>query len=157
VFSSLLVIPEVVLPAERLAAHVTGVRTLVRVGSDVYEQVVRLAKLPVAVRANVPFLGLATRRGCRHCGHLLLDVPGQGHGPGVAFYLATGERGRMSPESRPDRVHVQRREVAVEQTSRASESGGGELHRFPCGHHGDDGIVRLQIITNTTVIANKLS
>jgi len=127
-----------VLSAERLAAHVTGVRTLVRVGPDVYEQVVRLAKLPVAVRADVPFLGLAAWRGCRHCGHLLLDVPGQGHGPGVALYLATGKRARMSPESRPDRVHVQRREVAVEQTSRTAESGGGELHRFSCGHHGGD-------------------
>jgi len=140
VFSLLLVIPEVVLSAERLAAHVTGVRTLVRVGPDVYEQVVRLAELPVAVSANIPFLGLAARRGGRHCGHLLLDVPGQGHGPGVALKLASSVRTRMSPKSRPDRVHVQRREVAVEQTSRASESGGRELHRFPCGHHDGDGM-----------------
>lgn len=52
-----------VLSAERLAAHVARVRPLVRVRPDVYEQVVRLAELPVAVRAHVPLFGLAARRG----------------------------------------------------------------------------------------------
>lgn len=101
-------ISEVVLSAERLAAHVARVRALVRVRPDMYEQVVRFAEFPVAVRANVSFLGLAARRGRRDRGHLLLDVPGQGHGPGVAFHFrdAAGELARVLPEPRPDRVHI---------------------------------------------------
>jgi len=70
------VISQVVLSAKSLAAHVAGVRSFVGVRALVYEQVVRLAELALAVRADVPFLGLAAWRGCRHCGHLLLDVPG---------------------------------------------------------------------------------
>jgi len=70
-----------------------------------------------------------------------LDVPGQSHCPGVALYLATSKRAGMPPESRPDRVYVQRWEVAVQQTACATESGGGELHRIPGGHHGSS--VRL--------------
>jgi hypothetical protein len=135
------VISEVVLPAERLAAHVARVRTLIRVSPDVYEQVVGLAELSVAIRANVPFFGLAARRGCRDRSHLFLDIPGQSHSPGVALYLAASERARMPPESRPDRIHVQRRKVAIQQTAGATESGGGELHRISGGHHG--GGIRL--------------
>lgn len=120
----LLVISEMVLSPERLATDVARIRPFVRVGPDVYEQVIRLAELPVAVRANVPLLGLATRsRGRRlalhhgHGSHLLLDIPGQGHGPDVSLHLtgrpatAAGERARMLSESRPNRVHVQGREM----------------------------------------------
>lgn len=115
----LLVISEMVLSPERLAADVARVWPFVRVGPDVYEQVVRLAKLPVAVRANVPLLGLAARSGGRrlalhhgHGRHLLLDIPGQCHGTDVSLHLsgwsstAAGERAWMLPESRPNRVHV---------------------------------------------------
>lgn len=99
----LLVVSEMVLSTERLAADVARVRPFVRVRPDVYEQVVRLAELPVAVRADVPLLGLAARRGGAgrrgggrragpvqlshgpHRGHLLLDVPGQRDGPRVVL------------------------------------------------------------------------
>lgn len=130
-----------VLSAERFAAHVARVRTFIRVSPDVYEQVVRLAEFSVAVRANVSFLRFATRRGFSDRSHLFLDVPGQSHGPGVALYLAASKCARMPPESRPDRVYVQRWEVAVQQTACATESSGGELHRLSGGHHGSS--VRL--------------
>ena len=55
-----LVISQVVLPSERLAADVTGERPLVCVGSLVDEQVVTLRELPVAKLADEPFLGSAS-------------------------------------------------------------------------------------------------
>ena len=55
-----LVISQVVLPPERLAADVTGERPLVCVGSLVDEQVVALRELPVAKFADEPFLGSAS-------------------------------------------------------------------------------------------------
>lgn len=136
-YNILLMISEMVLSPERLATDVARVRPFVRVRPYVYEQIVRLAELPVAVRADVSLLGLAARRGGRrlalhhgHGSHLLLDVPGQSHGPDVALHLTgrlvtpVGERARMLTESRPDRVHVQRREV-VQQTvaAAAAETG----------------------------------
>ena len=55
-----LVISQVVLPPERLAADVTGERPLVCVGSLVDQQVVALRELPVAKFADEPFLGSAS-------------------------------------------------------------------------------------------------
>ena len=55
-----LVISQVVLPPERLAADVTGERPLVCVGSLVDQQVVALRELPMAKLADEPFLGPAS-------------------------------------------------------------------------------------------------
>lgn len=128
-------VSQMVLTAKRLAAHIAWIRSLVGVRAHVYEQVVRFAELAVAVLAYVPFLGLPARRG-----HLLLDVPGQGHCLDVALHLGgrggrgpaareRGPAGLMLPEPSPHGVHVQRE--MVEQP----KPGGGEFERFFGGHH----------------------
>ncbi len=50
------VVPQVVLPPKGLATNVTGVRSLIGVGSLMDEQVVGLGELPVAELADEPFL-----------------------------------------------------------------------------------------------------
>lgn len=58
------VIPEVILSPERLAANITGIRPLVRVGPLVDEQIVRLGELSVAELADELFLGPGGPSGC---------------------------------------------------------------------------------------------
>lgn len=140
-----LVVSEMVLSPECFAADIARVWPFIRVRSHVYEEVVWLAELAVAVCADVPFLGFAARcgaaesgragaRGCRGDSHLPLHVPGQSHSAYVALHLtgratvtATGgERAtRVRPEPCPDRVHVQRRET----------ESSGEFQRLSGGHH----------------------
>jgi len=59
------VVSQVILSAERLAAHVTRVRPFVGVCALVYEQVIRLAELALTVRADIPFLRTGRRGGRR--------------------------------------------------------------------------------------------
>ena len=51
-----LVISQVVLPSERLAADVTGERSFICVGSLVDQQIVAFGEFPVAKLADEPFL-----------------------------------------------------------------------------------------------------
>ena len=55
-FSNLLMITKVVLSAEGFVADITGVGALIGVRSLMYQTIVRLAKLPATIFANVPLL-----------------------------------------------------------------------------------------------------
>ena len=49
-----LVVSEVILPSERLTADITGIGSLVGVGSFVDQEIVGLGKLSFAILADVP-------------------------------------------------------------------------------------------------------
>ena len=49
-------VPKVILSAESLSTHITGVRSFIRVGPFVYKQVVGLCKLTVTEFAHKLFL-----------------------------------------------------------------------------------------------------
>lgn len=50
-------VSQMILPSERLSTNITGIRSLVSVSPLVYQQVVALRKLPVAILADELLFG----------------------------------------------------------------------------------------------------